>query len=121
MRDIFITAGDSRTLVLRVKNQNYNVVDITGAKIMFTVKKNFYDADSLAVIQKTTDDDITITDAANGVAQIRLTPADTDPATNTDLDLTTYVYDIQVQLHGNTFTLITGNLTITRHITHGSL
>ena len=121
MRDIFITIGDSRVLVLRVKDQNYNDADMTDAKITFTVKENFYDDDADAVIQKTTADDINIVDAENGVVQIALKPADTDPNQNPNLELLTYEYDIQVELGADAFTTNKGTITFTKRITEGYL
>lgn len=123
MNNIFITAGDSRTIVLTIKNQNYEPVPLVEgeALITFTVKEQPYHPDSEAVIKKTTEDYIKITDSAGGVAQIRILSNDTDPEQNERIDFKTYYYDVQVQIFGDTFTVNKGRFTITQRVTHDYL
>ena len=106
-------------MVVAVKNQNYVAYDITGAQITFTVKENAYDVvlDTNAVIYKTVaNSGISITDGSNGEAQISLTPSDTDPRQNSDLELGTYYYDVQVQIYGHVYTVVLGRITFTKQI-----
>ena len=118
-RDFHVTAGDDRIFTLTVKDQNNDIVDITGDTIIFTVKKYTYLEDTDAVIQlTTTGGGIVITDGTNGIAQLTLTPTETDPDVNTDLELTTYYYDIQVTHNNRKYTVIKGKITFTYEITN---
>lgn len=96
---IIIFSGDDRTLSLSVNQSDGSVVDLTGAKIWFTVKNRLADTDADALIQKRNtaagggDTEILVTDAPNGQAQIFIIPTDTE-----DVDAAIYSYDIQVIL-----------------------
>ena len=97
---ITIFSGDDRTLSLSVNlESDGSPVELTGAKIWFTVKSDSAETDAAALVQKRNaaagggDTEILITDAAGGQAQIFLIPSDTE-----DADAATYQYDIQVIL-----------------------
>lgn len=101
--------GDDETLDIEITDSDGNAVDISGYKFWFTAKSNENDADADAEIGPTTG---TITDAANGKAQISLTNSDTDIAVGS------YSYDIQQKDASNKITtLVKGKLRITQDIT----
>lgn len=89
----------NKDLILRAKNTNVldcffinelgTVVDITGAKIFFTVKNKSSDDDDHAVLKK---DVTTLTDPQNGEAIIELTASDTATL------LGNYLYSIKIKL-----------------------
>ena len=96
-RPLTILRGSSKTLLLTVKDSGKNLVDLTGAKVLFTIKRNIEAAAEL--VRKTTDEAleaVLLTQSGDtlGQAHIFLTPSDTltaDPARD-------YVYDVWVEL-----------------------
>lgn len=76
----------------RVDNAG-NALPLTGCKIEFLVKANLTDADTAALLTKNTvtAGGITITDSANGLYTVTITPADTDD-TNGPSPFTTGAY-----------------------------
>ena len=102
--------GDSKTINMSFKDNTGNPIDLTGATIWFTVKRNPMDLDSNAVIQK----EITShTDATNGLSTISLAPTDTN-----DLEIRSYNYDIQlVDSIGKVTTIIVGTFKLLLDIT----
>lgn len=98
-----IFRGSSKTLALKVKNAEGDAVDLTGARIVFTVKCRISDVDNL--IQKDSDNgatEIEITDAVLGCAEIKLGPTDTL------IDAGKYVFDVWVVLASGEKHLIVG-------------
>jgi hypothetical protein len=78
--------GDTVTLNLTFKDANGDAINITAYTIFFTLKRNKYDTDAQAAIQK----NITVhTVPASGQTQITLTD------TETALLIGTYYYDIK--------------------------
>jgi hypothetical protein len=88
-------------------------LDLTGATIVFTLKRNLDDADVDAVLQKTAGAGIAVTDAANGEALLTLNPADT-----TDLPAPrAFHYDVQVtESDGRVTTTAIGLLRLTADV-----
>lgn len=93
--DFEIVRGDNWDSELRFVTISYDAngnkvktpTDITGAKIYFTGKRNFADADTAAKWQKT----VTVhTNAAGGISSVSLTPTDTN-------EPGIYKYDIQIK------------------------
>lgn len=86
-RKLSIIRGDTRSIVVTVKNSAGSTVDITGGSVFFTANATEAPTDDTeAVIQK----DVTShSDAANGESTILLT------ADNTDVTPGDYYYDIQ--------------------------
>lgn len=82
--------GDDWNFTATVRSGG-DVVDLTGAKAWFTVKVNVDDADEDAVIQIVIEGSLT----TDGKIPISV------PHNETDIDLATYFYDIQVKLPGN--------------------
>lgn len=110
---------DNRTLTVTVHATDGTPVDLTDAKVWFTVKARMTDLDSAAVIQKKnpeaggSEDEIHVTDPSNGVLEIYLVPADTE-----SVDPATYVYDVQVTLiSGKTYTVVRDKITFKEDVT----
>lgn len=81
--DFYMRKGDTAVL-----NFDFNI-DITGATLYFTVKKNLSDSDSAAAIAKV---QTTHTDPTEGQTTITITNSDSD------IDLGGYYYDCQITL-----------------------
>lgn len=88
-----IIRGTSKTLQLTVVDSVSKPVDLTGARVVMTVKDRFEDTKN--VFQKTSDagTQVLITDAKGGIAQIFINPADTQ-----DREIKQYVFDVWVIL-----------------------
>jgi hypothetical protein len=88
-----IIRGTSKTLQLSVVDSVNKPVDLTGARVVMTVKSRFEDVNN--VFQKTSDfvAQVQITDAKGGIAQIFINPSDTN-----ERDIKHYVFDVWVIL-----------------------
>lgn len=89
--------------------RNSSPVDLTGSTIYFTAKRKKNDLDVDAVIQKSTDDGIIITDAELGQALIVIAPIDTssledEPRLYCDVEV--------IEANGTRTTVANGRLTI---------
>lgn len=73
-QDLEMWAGDTKKLQYTVLDENDDPVNLTNATINWWLAES---ATSTAILTKTTADDISITDAANGVFQVTINPADT--------------------------------------------
>jgi hypothetical protein len=93
VNSVSVIRGSSKTFQLTVTDQDGNVVNLTGATIYFTVKRNIKDVEW--VIQKKSTDvtQINITQPIDGIAQIYLQPGDT-----VNLDPKDYIFDVWVVL-----------------------
>lgn len=103
--------GDDRTIsVTTVTEDTEEAVDLTGAKLWFTVKESTRDPDSSSIMLKRNteaggdDTQIKVTDAATGTFDIYITPADFE-----GVEAGSYVYDIQVKLFNNKLYTIVSN------------
>lgn len=85
--------GTSKTLQVAVKDDSGAVVDITGAHLYFTLKKDV--RDTQPVVQKVSTDvaQIEFTAPRSGVARIYIVPADTQT-----LDTGIYTFDVLLVL-----------------------
>ncbi len=90
-----IYQGEDKTLELVVTGSDDAAIDITGASLFFSVKRQYDDADADAVIAKSTAaaSDLNITGAASGQAEIYLVPADTAASV---LGAATYFRDLWI-------------------------
>lgn len=88
-----VVRGSSRTLELTVTDQDSKPVDLTGSRIIFSVKTSANDP--LPLIQKTTDQlaQAEVTVPREGKARIYLQPGDTQ-----GLQALEYVFDVWVIL-----------------------
>lgn len=105
-----IVRGDNITWQMTTQNIEDGLdANITGATLKFTVKADF---NSAAVIEKTTSGGIVITDAANGIFQVSLVPADTS-----GLETGGYVFDVEITLSGKVGTIAVGEIEILKDVT----
>jgi len=81
------TIGDTKKYTVTFKDSDGNAIDITGATVYLTVKKNKTDSDSDAIFQKTV---TSHSDPTNGVTEFTILASDT-----ATIDVNNYVYDIQ--------------------------
>ena len=101
-------ADNNRRLRVYIRDPQLNVIDITGAVGIFTVKLS--KSDLVPVIQKSTDvaGEGEIGAADEGEMFFYILPTDTD-----SLDIGQYVYDIRVTLEdGSTYTTVEGVLNL---------
>ena len=70
-----MTAGDTKQLVVTVKDADGDAVSITGSTIKWQCARSYGKASS---ISKTTTSGIQITDGANGVFTVTINPSDTN-------------------------------------------
>jgi hypothetical protein len=85
-------------------------LNLTGATVRFTAKRRYQDDDASAVITKTVGAGITLDDAANGLATLKLVDADTAPADSGKI--TDLVYSLEVTQTGETVEIAYGTLTV---------
>lgn len=102
--NFMMVAGDSKTLVVTVKDAEGVAVNITGSTIKWRAARSFGKA---AVISKTTSSGIQITDGANGQFTVTLSTSDTD-----DL-LGVYYHEAEVTASDGTIsTVLSGTMKI---------
>jgi len=105
-----IYRGDSREYTLNFTDSEGAVIDITGWKVFFTLKRYYSYGDSKAVIKK---DIETHYDPINGKTKIILLPDDTE-----NLIRGTYYYDIQVKrAEQNILTVLSGTIEVKPDVT----
>lgn len=119
--DMFI--GDDRTLSLSLRYSDGSSVNLTDAKLIFTVKEKVTDSDADAVIQKKnaaaggSDSQIKIIDPLGGSAEIYIVPSDTE-----NVRSGIYLWDIQATLNnGKTYTVLRGRISLKDDITQTKL
>lgn len=102
-KNLVITRGDSLIF-------NFEIVDLQGTltSAYFSIKKDYSDAEY--AVQKSLSDGITSVET--GVYKVRAAPADT-----AELDLGTYYYDLQINISGDVYTILKGNLKIEYDVT----
>lgn len=97
---IVIDQGDDETVTITRQHEDGSPIDITGYTVWLTVKESRSDADADAVVQK---QETTHTDPTNGITELTLTAADTEPLAGS------YYYDVQEKTAGGTVnTLLAG-------------
>lgn len=101
MPDLMVVQGE--TYVFDVHAVRDEVpVDLTGAKVWFTMKKNRRDVDASALVQHDSSDSsqqVRIINAVSGVIRVKLVPTDT-----VNLAPSYYPYDVQVKEADGTVT-----------------
>lgn len=96
--EIEIYRGSSKTFELEVVDAEEEVVDLTGARVVFSVKCSL--SDPAPLIQKDSDKgvgEVEIAHPLTGIAEIKLVPADTRAMTPGE-----YIFDVWVVLAGGT-------------------
>lgn len=120
MSDLVAVRGDNETYDLTVVLPSGSPVNLTDATLWFTVKKNKYEADSAALISKTSalNGGITIANQNTdpGEAAIALVPTDTNKLVPGD-----YYFDVQMKSStGTVTTLADGIIEITADVTRAT-
>lgn len=113
MSDFTMTRGDNRTLKLTITSGGV-AVNLTGASLSFTARMDYPNA---VVITKTSADaaQLAITNAAGGLAEVYLKPADTSSLPHATVYL---VYDVQLtQSDGTVTTVVRGKITVNPDVT----
>jgi len=109
-----MSRGDSRRWNFAA-TQNGAVYSLAGASLWFTAKKRITELDAVAVFQKTLGTGITVTDAANGLGYIELSPSDTSGLSAAKWNLE---FDLQCRdSAGKIYTLAFGKLTVYPDVT----
>lgn len=106
--DIEFPRGDTCPISFDITDKNGNELDLTGAEIYFTLKKNYTSPTAILQKKKSTGG-ITI-DGKNG--SLVLTHTDT-----AELNYGKYVYDIQIKSDSYVKTLALGEITLTNEST----
>ncbi len=99
--------GDTINLRVPVVDQDGAPVDITGAAVRMTVKRNLSDADLSALITRTVGDGVTLTTPEAGIADVTITATQTATLTPAK-----YYWDVQVTLSGTVSTVAEGYLDV---------
>lgn len=105
---LYLTRGDEKRWLCTVLLADGTPVDITGATIWLTVKRNARDLDSAAVfVLSTVNGRITFPNAALGQFLVTAAPGDTDALVLAEV----FEYDIQIkELNGQPYTWRGGRL-----------
>lgn len=74
-QNFVMTAGDTKTLVVTIRNAAGDVVNITGSSVKWKAARSYGKA---AVLSKSTSDDISLSDPTNGIFTVSLAPEDTE-------------------------------------------
>lgn len=107
--NIIIDSGDDETIILTREDQNGNTKDISGYEFWLTVKDDYNQSDSNAVIQKNV---TSHTDPTNGETEFNIVPGDTDDLAGS------YRFDIQEETDSSTInTLVAGRFIIKEDVT----
>ncbi len=103
VNSVTVVRGSSKTFELTVTDSTGKAADLTGARVVMTVKKNI--GDRSALIQKDSNvgvGEVEITTPREGVVRIYLVPSDTS-----NLEPTEYVFDVWAVLSsGNRYPVI---------------
>lgn len=96
-----VLRGESKTLQLTVKNTDSSPKNLSGGRVVFTVKR--YITDVTPIFQKTSDSapQVTLTQPTAGIAEIYLVPADTKSLMPME-----YVFDVWLILAGKQYPVI---------------
>ena len=114
MSNFAITRGDTVEFSASITLGGV-ALNITGASLWFTAKKQFIDADEDAVFQKTIGDGITVTNAASGLITIAIDPEDTEELSNVKTQLQ---YDLQMKdSEDKVYTVASGTLVVNPGVT----
>ena len=104
--DFNMVAGDTKTLVVTVKDSSGNPVNIAGAAILWRASRSIR---KTAALSKEVNDGIVISDGPNGQFTVSLDPADTDDMHGE------YYHEAQVTaLDGTISTVLRGAMKVDR-------
>lgn len=101
-----MVAGDTKTLVVYVKDADGDPVNISGATIKWQAARSHGKA---SVITKSTSSGITISDGPNGIFSVTLNPSDTESLSGT------YAHEAQVTASDSTIsTVLQGTMKVNK-------
>lgn len=107
-QEITIDQGDDQTVRFTITDEDGAVIDASAGTFKFTVKQ-FYD-DTSAQFQITDSDDIDISQAASGIVDVAIQPADTATLAGR------YVYDLEMTLASKVRTLRRGRFFVRKDV-----
>lgn len=113
-QNLFMIRGDTREWSFAVIDENKAAVNVSSATGFFTAKYNMADADAIAVFKLTETTGITFDAGAGGTGSIKLLTANTSGVPDVR---TVLVFDFQVKVSGNTYTVARGNITVDPDVT----
>jgi hypothetical protein len=106
--DLFIDQGTDFSNNLTLEADDGSAVNIAGFVFSCQMRTSYYTANATANIA------VTVTDAANGIATMSMSAANT-----ANIYAARYVYDVKVvDSFGNTSRLVHGIITVTPQATH---
>jgi hypothetical protein len=111
-QEIEIYRGDNKTYEVTVVDADGAAFNLTGARIVFSVKSTTNDATYKFQLTSDTITEIEITDAVGGIFKVYLVPDNTNL-----LRPSKYVYDIEVQITGKIYTIIKDDFQIRAEVT----
>lgn len=106
--------NDTREWAFAVKDENGLAVPLPGATGYFTAKFSIEDADADAVFQLTAANGITFDAGSGGTGSVKVVPANTSAVPDVRTQL---VFDLQIKVSGNTYTVARGNLIVDPDVT----
>lgn len=106
-QDITMWQGDTKVITCTTYNATGGITNLTGG----TIEYKLYETDYTVQVTKTTSSGIVITDAANGVFQVTLSPSDTLTL------LGTYLHEAELtDANSAVSTLFIGDVTIKKSV-----
>lgn len=109
--DDFYT-GEDKTLTITVyQSDGTTAQNITGWSLSYRWKRSLSDADSEAVLTKTTSSGITLTTPGSGICTVTIADTDTD-----SLEARTYYHELKRTDAGSETVLTTGSVLLQRAI-----
>lgn len=97
-----VWSGDDTTLEVTVLDNDGNPVNLVSASLIWKVVTR----QRSVLINKVSGSGITVTDAENGVCEIKINSSDTDPLSGT------YRHELQMTQYGTTSTVMSGSITV---------
>lgn len=104
---ISIRRGDTRTITITVTDENGAAFDLSGYTMLLTAKVDPTQDDNDAIFQKTA----TIAAPATGIGVVELT------GTDTNQNISSYYYDVQISDGSNVNTVVYDRLNILNDVT----
>ena len=109
-QDFELVSGNDKDLNFTHKDQDGNIVDLTGATISWALSDN--EKSKSRIIFYTNPTNITITDATAGKYRVSILSADTEPLTAKD-----YYHEVRITSSGGKIhTAVIGTVTVRRNI-----
>lgn len=111
---LFMVRGDVKEWSFAVKDEASAAINVASATGLFTAKLRMSDPDASAIFQVSAPTGITFDANASGTGTLHLYPANTSAVPDVQ---TTLVFDFQVKIGGNPYTVSRGNLIVYPDVT----